>query len=91
MRTFGLLVASAALAAGAGADAQSLAGLTSRGFDIPTVTAAHVECTDVPTSTEPVVSLRILAGHSPDLHAQFSAGEIVVLTQTVTDGLAPGQ
>lgn len=91
MRTFGSLVASATLVASAAANAQSLAGLTSRGFGIPTVTAAHAACTDVPTSTEPVVSLRILAGHSPDLHEQFAAGEIVVLTHTTTDGIAPGQ
>lgn len=78
MRRFGVLVATLIVSSGA-AQAQSLAGITSRGFGVPTVTPARVECTDVPTTSEPVASLRILAGQTGDLHASFTAGETVVL------------
>lgn len=86
MRRFGLLVAALVVTGGA-AEAQSLATVTSKGFGVPTVTPALVECTDVPTTSEPVSALRLLAGHSPDRHESFSAGEEVVLT---VSGLTPG-
>lgn len=91
MRSSGLLIVAAVLVGGTGAEAQSLADLTIRGFGLPTVTPAIVACTDVPASAVPASTLRILAAQSPDLHEQFAAGETVVLTATQADGLSSGQ
>jgi hypothetical protein len=91
MRRFGVLVAAVLVTGSGTADAQPLAELATPGTGIPTVTPVHVVCTDTPVSTPPDESLRILASHSPDLHEQFAAGELVVLNANTTDGIMPGQ
>ncbi len=91
MRRFGLLLG-AVLLASAAPQAQLLTGsVVPNRTGLPTVTPAHVACTDVPTVAGPDATLRILAGQAPDLHEHFSSGEIVVLNGNTTTGVAVGQ
>jgi hypothetical protein len=92
MRRFGLLLG-AVLLAGAAPQAQQLltGSVTPNRTGLPTVTPAHVACTDVPTTASAEPALRILSGQAPDLHEHFAAGEIVVLNGNTGTGIAVGQ
>lgn len=91
MRSPGSLALAMTLLGTTAALAQSPFRIAEKSTGLPTVTPAMVACTDVPTSTEPRPSLRVLAGQAPDLHEEFAAGEVVVLTATSADGLSAGQ
>jgi hypothetical protein len=91
MRRFGLLVG-AVLLAGAAPEAQLLTGsMVPMKTGLPTVTPAHVACTDVPVVSAPVRELRILGGQVPELRELFGTGEVVVLNGTTATGVAVGQ
>lgn len=56
-----------------------------------TVIPATIACTDVPTTAEPVSTLRVLAPHAADEHEAVTRGALVVLNGGTPQGLLVGQ
>lgn len=56
-----------------------------------TVVPALVACTDIPTTTPPASTLRILAPHTGDFHLASTRRELVVLNGGTAQGFAIGQ
>lgn len=60
-------------------------------FGPKTVTPILSVCTDVPTTTVPLATLRIVAPHAVDLHESASRNELVVINGGTPQGLSVGQ
>jgi hypothetical protein len=60
-------------------------------FGPKTVTPILALCTDVPTATPPMASLRIVAPHAVDLHESSARGDLVVINGGTPQGLSIGQ
>ncbi len=96
MRTLALTVGGMLIAAGSAvAQVTSIRVIESPATNLTlgprTLTANHVACTDVPTTAEPLSSLRVLAAQTGDKHMNFATGEVVVINGGTPQGVTPGQ
>jgi hypothetical protein len=60
-------------------------------FGPKTVTPTLTLCTDLPTTTAPMASLRVVAPHAVDLHELSERGDLVVINGGTPQGLSIGQ
>jgi hypothetical protein len=60
-------------------------------FGPKTVTPILALCTDLPTTTAPMASLRVVAPHAVDMHESSARGDLVVINGGAPQGLSIGQ
>jgi hypothetical protein len=96
MRTFGFVLSGVLVAATSAFGQVSSVQVieppaTSPHLGPRTLTASIVACTDLPTTTVPTPTLRILAAQSGDDHTVYAPGEIVVLNGGTPQGILVGR